>query len=290
MRKVLIILLFSACAMAQVQLTPPPSPGSTAGKTQTPQASNTTTSPAQANPLNQNENAKKAKALLDQCIAALGGPAWLGVQDMSQEGRTYSYNNGSPTGMGTVFWRFWKFPDKERTEFTKQRDVAYVYNGDNGYEVTYKGTAAADPVDLKQFLLRRNHSLETVLRVWLADPKTALFYDGPAIAEQKHSDSVTLLTGDNDSVTLFLDEHTHLPIKKQFEHRASDRIKDVEVEVFDNWRLEQGINTPHSILRSHNGEIVNQRFITTVKYNQGLADRMFEAKVNYTPLRPSHPE
>jgi hypothetical protein len=267
MRKVLIVLLLTGSALAQAAA---PS--------------------AAANPLNQTANAQKARTLLEQCIAAMGGQAWLTVKDMQQEGRTYSYNNGSPTGMGTLFWRSVKFPDKERTEFTKQRDVTYIYNGDVGYEITFKGTAAMDPVDLKQFLRRREHSLETVLRQWYVDPKTALFYDGPAIAEQKHTDSVTLLTATNDSVTLFLDEHSHLPVKKQFEYRAPDKIKDTEVEVFDNWRVEQGIPTPHSILRSHNGEIVNQRFITTVKYNVGLADQMFEGKVTYNPQRPSHPE
>src|ERR1041385_9020048 len=173
MRKVLIVLLFTGSALAQAAA---PS--------------------AAANPLNQTANAQKARTLLEQCIAAMGGQAWLTVKDMQQEGRTYSYNNGSPTGMGTLFWRSVKFPDKERTEFTKQRDVTYIYNGDVGYEITFKGTAAMDPVDLKP----------------------ALFYDGPAIAEQKHTDSVTLLTATSYFVTLFLDEHSHLPVKKQFEY------------------------------------------------------------------------
>jgi hypothetical protein len=238
----------------------------------------------------QEPNAQKARALLQQCIQAMGGDAWLNITDMEQEGRSYGYSHGSPTSMGTVFWRFWKFPDKERLELTKQRDVVYIYNGDKGYEVTFKGTAAMDPVDLKNYIRRREHSLETVLRVWLREPKTALFYDGTAIAEQKHTDSVTLLNPNNDSVTLFLDDRTHLPVKKQFEYRASDRLKDSEVEVFDNWRLEQGIQTPHSILRSHNGEITNQRFITNVRYNVGVPEQKFEAAVTYEPKRPSHPE
>ena len=265
--KVLVVVLICTCAMAQTQ---PPAQGAPA--------------------LNQNANAQKARTLLDQCIAAMGGQAWMTITDMQQEGRTYGYSHGSPVGMGTLFWRFWKYPDKERLELTKQRDVKYVYNGDQGYEITFKGTAVMDAVDLKNFLLRREHSLETVLRGWLQDPKTALFYDGPAIAEQRNTDAVTLLNASNDSVTLFLDEHTHLPVKKQFEHRAADRLKDTEVEVFDNWRQEQGIPTPHSILRSHNGEIMSQRFITTVKYNTGLSEQMFEGTVTYAPKRPSHPE
>ena len=106
----------------------------------------------------------------------------------------------------------------------------YINVGEKGYEVTYKGTAAQEPVPLADFNRRHRHSLEVVLRQWLNQPGAALFYDGPAVAEQKPADSVTILTADNDSVTLFLDNHTHLPIKKTFEWRdPADRLKNVEL-------------------------------------------------------------
>ena len=214
----------------------------------------------------------------------MGGQAWLNLQDMEQQGRSYPYSHGQPNSLGTLFWRFWKYPDKERVELTKQRDVVYINAGDNGYEVTYKGTAAQEPDPLADYNRRRRHSLEVVLRQWLNQPGTALFYDGAAVAEQKPADSVTILTADNDSVTLFLDNHTHLPIKKMFEWRdPADRLKNVEGEIFDNWRLEEGIMTAHSLLRSHNGEVTNQRFITNVRYNAGLADSLFQATITYDP-------
>jgi hypothetical protein len=232
----------------------------------------------------QDANARKARSLLDECIQALGGQAWLNLQDMEQQGRSYVYAHGQPASLGTMFWRFWKYPDKERVELTKQRDVVYINAGDNGYEVTYKGTAAQEPVPLADYNRRRRHSLEVVLRQWLNQPGTALFYDGAAVAEQKPADSVTILTADNDSVTLFLDNHTHLPIKKMFEWRdPADRLKNVEGEIFDNWRLEQGIMTPHSLLRSHNGEVTNQRFVTNVRYNVGMPDSLFQATITYDP-------
>lgn len=235
----------------------------------------------------QDANAQKARALLDQCIQAMGGQAWLNLQDMEQQGRSYVYAHGQPASLGTAFWRFWKYPDKERVELTKQRDVVFINAGDNGYEVTYKGTAAQEAEPLADYNRRRRHSLEAVLRQWLNQPGIALFYDGPAVAEQKPADSVTILTADNDSVTLFLDNHTHLPIKKTFEWRdPADRLKNVEGEIFDNWRLEQGIMTPHSLLRSHNGDVTNQRFITNVRYNTGLPDSLFQATITYDPNKP----
>ncbi len=235
----------------------------------------------------QDANAQKARTLLDQCIQAMGGQAWLSVQDMEQQGRSYGYSQGQPNSLGTLFWRFWKYPDKDRIELTKQRDVVYLNAGDKGYEITYKGTAAQEPVQLADYNRRRRHSLETVLRQWLNRPGTALFYDGPAVAEQKPADQVSILTADNDSVTLYLDNHTHLPIKKTFEWRdPADRLKNIEGEIFDNWRPEQGIMTPHSVLRTHNGDITNQRFITSVRYNVAMPDSLFEASITYDPNKP----
>ena len=117
------------------------------------------------------------------------------------------------------------------------------------------------------------------------------FSVSPRVSRQKPTQPVTLLNANNDSVTLFLHDNTHLPVKKQFEYRAADRLKDTETEVYDNWRPEGGIQTPHSILRGHNGEIVNQRFIGVMRYNTGVSEQKFDARVTYEPKsRPSRPE
>jgi hypothetical protein len=80
--------------------------------------------PAQAAP--QDENAQKAKGLLNQMIQALGGQAWLNMQDMREQGRTWSIYHDQPTGTAQ-FWLFWKYPDKERIELTKKRDWIIIY-------------------------------------------------------------------------------------------------------------------------------------------------------------------
>jgi hypothetical protein len=273
MKSVIVAMLLVVCAHA--------------GTTPPPQSSASSAAPA-ASPAQpqQDANARKARSLLEECIQAMGGQAWLNLQDMEQEGRSYAYSHGQPNSLGTLFWRFWKYPDRERIELTKQRDVVFINVGENGYEITYKGTAAQEPDQLADYNRRHRHSLEVVLRQWLNQPGAALFYDGPAVAEQKPADSVTILTADNDSVTVFLDNHTHLPIKKTFEWRdPADRLKNIEGEIFDNWRLEQGIMTPHSLLRTHNGDTTNQRFITSVRYNVGIPDSMFQASITYDPNR-----
>ena len=121
---------------------------------------------AQGIPVDQ-ENVRKAKTLLDQMIEALGGNAYLNIEDVSQEGRTYGFHLGESEGVGVVFWRFYKFPDKDRVELTKKRDVVYVYRGDKGFEITYKGTRSDEPKSVADYLRRREYSLDWVIRKWL---------------------------------------------------------------------------------------------------------------------------
>src|SRR5439155_614401 len=134
------------------------------------------TAPAsQSIPVEQ-ENARKARHVLDQAIQALGGQAYLSIQDTSQEGRTYSFFHGQPNSVGLVFWRFYKFPDKDR---------------------------------------------------------------------------------------------------------------NVEEEIYDGYRLVQGVMTPFSITRSYNGEMSNQRFLNSVTYNKGLEDSLFNVTSTYNPHQPA---
>lgn len=247
------------------------------------QAQNSPAAPAPGAPA-ASENANKAKALLDQAVQALGGQAYLDQKDMSQQGRTYGFHRGEATSAGVLFWRFVKFPDRERVEVTKQRDIAYVYNGDRGYEVTFKGTAALDSKALDEFLRRREHSLEWVLRRWIHEPGVALFYEGPAVAADKPADQISIMNAKNDSVTIYLDVTTHLPLKKSFSWRdPTDNLRNKEEEIYDAYRPTQGIMTPYSITRFYNGEMSNQRFLNTVTYNDNLNDSMFDAKTTYDP-------
>lgn len=248
------LVLFTAMGVAQSEMAPP----------------------AQTIPVDQT-NAAKARAVLDQAIAALGGPAYLNIRDISQEGRTYSFYHGRPNSLGLLFWRFYKYPDKDRIELTKKRDVTYVYNGDKGYEITFRGTHPQDPKDLADYLRRQHYALDRVLREWLHEPGVALFYEGQTVTESKTVDQVTVMNSRNEGVTLYFDTNDHLPVKKTFSWRdASDQQRNVEGEVYDNYRQIQGIMTPYTVSRYYNSDMSGQRFLTSINYNQGISDAQFD--------------
>jgi hypothetical protein len=261
-----LVLLLAASALAQTA-TPPPVAAASVTSVTTQFASS------------KDPGVQKAKKILDDMIAALGGPAYLNVRDMKTEGRGYSFYHGKPNSLGVEFWRFWEWPDKDRVELTKQRDVIELNLGDKGYEITYKGTGTQDPKQLEEYNRRQQHSLELVIRQWLPAPGTMILYEGTALVEQNLADQVTVLSTNNDSVTLSIDPRSHLPVRKTYSWRdPQDRQMDEEWEVYGNYRLVQGIQTPYTVVRSQNGDLVSQRFLTLVSYNNGLPPSLFEPK------------
>ncbi|MBV9626397.1 MAG: hypothetical protein JOZ14_20710 [Acidobacteria bacterium] len=225
-------------------------------------------------------NVTKAKGIIEQGIQALGGKAYLNWQDVTQEGRSYSFHHGQPNSLGILFWRFKKFPDKERIELTKKRDVVEIFNGDKGYELTFRGVRNLDEKEeLQPYLRRRHFSLDLVLRQWLNAPGTALFYDGQTVAAQKETDQVTIMNAQNEAVTINFDLETHLPVKKSFSWRDPvDKQRNVEEEIYDNYRRAGELMTPFDVTRMYNGEMSAQLFLTTANYNQRVSDGLFDPR------------
>ncbi|MGA7514778.1 MAG: hypothetical protein WBW46_17925 [Candidatus Sulfotelmatobacter sp.] len=248
----------------------------------------TQASPASAVALGNDEgNARQARALLNQAIQALGGPAYLNVHDVEQQGRTYSFYHGNSTG-GVLFWRFVEYPDRERIEVTPQRDIAVVYVGQKGYEITYKGPHAVEKKDLDDYLRRRRLSLETILRTWVNDPTVALFNDGNALAGNVAAQKVTLINAKDQAVSIFFDLDSHLPLKKSYKWRDPvDRDLNIEEEIYDNYKPVQGIMTPYSFTRYYNGDMQTQRFLNSIHYNEGVDEAMFDPSSGYNPNKPA---
>jgi len=245
------------------------------------------------------ESQKKAHAVLDRMVEAMGGQAWLNVQDLKSEVRYGSFYHGTVNAT-TVLHRYWQWPDKDRLEFNvpynisvyfwqwpfkdqgKNATLIFLHNGDRGYERTYRGTKFEDTEQLKRYLLSREYSMSTVLRQWLKDPNVALFYDGPTIAENRSAEKVTIMKGDQ-AVSLLIAADTHLPIKKVYVVRNPVyHDHDEEVEVYDNWKMVQGINTPYNTLITHNGEMVSQQYVLSISYNNHPDSSLFDpGPINY---------
>jgi hypothetical protein len=220
-------------------------------------------------------NVVKARKLLDHMIAAMGGDKFLNYTSISTEGRTGQFYHGRPTGEVTVFWGFFEYPGKERVELTPQRDVIELYNGDKGWEVTFKGPHEFTADELAPVLAQRPYRLERVMREWLKDPTAALFYEGSDLVEAVPVDKVTIVNARNQSVTLMIDSNTHLLAKKLYTLRDAQGYREEEADVYGNYHFVDGIATAYTVTHLKDGDITRERFLRAVTYNQTFAANFF---------------
>jgi hypothetical protein len=218
------------------------------------------------------KNAQLAHAALDRMVQALGGPAWLNIKNQQRQGHIAAFFHGKPSGGTTAFWEYHEWPDHDRYEYTTHRDVLGFYIGREGWEVTYRGKHPLPQEQVDDFLRRRDHSIETVIKNWLPDPKTILVYEGQHLAERHLAEQVTLISANNEAVTILMDVQTHLPLRRTFEWRDPlYKDKNLDAEEYDDYHMMGGFQTPLNVTRFKNEDMVRQQFIDKATYNEQLA-------------------
>jgi len=235
---------------------------------------------------------QRGRMLIDEMIEALGGRAWLDRTSVQQEGRSAAFFSGRPTGSVVDFREFHRLPvhgqtEADRIEFTKKRDVIQVWTGDGGYEITYKGNNPLPQDQVQDTLRRRAHSIDEVVRTWIHAPGVVIVAEGATMVERHPAETVTVLSANNDAVTIDLDATTHLPLRRTFQWRNEQfKDHDEDAEEYDDYHPVQGLQTAMTITRYRNGDMINQRFLYRDKlvYNGVFPPAMFDPAI---PLHPS---
>ncbi len=255
--------LAPACLAAQARDIPSAAPVPTSGKTQE----------------------ERGRALLDAMVKALGGEAWLNRHTLLEEGHSAAFFRGAPTGAVVDFWTFRQFgsdgqQDRERTEFTKKRDVVHLWTRDNGYEITYKGKTTLPKDQVTDYLRREHHSIESVVHEWLKAPGVMVVAEGTGMVERRLVDTVTVLSANNDAVTLDLEATTHLPLRRTFQWRNETfKDHDEDAEEYDDYHTIDGLPTPFAITRYHNGDMTSQLFYRKIEYGAPMAPELFNPDI-----------
>ncbi len=219
-------------------------------------------------------------------VQALGGDRWLNLQNSFVQGRIAAFYEGKPTGGTVQFWD-WKTADNERLDLDeKMKDRVkwvQVFTPTQCWEITYKGKKPlirgpmeSDPC--QEAIRRHDHSIAVAVKFWMKNPNTVLLYEGRSMAERRMAEQVTLLNGNDDSITILMDAETHLPLKRTYYWRDPEyKDKNQEDEEYDDYHNVDGLPTPFSITRLHNGEMTQQRFILKAGYNVQLPVDGFDA-------------
>jgi len=234
---------------------------------------------------------QRGRALIDQMIVALGGNLWLNRATIQLEGRGAAFFHGQPDTGISEYHELRRLPasglpEADRVGFLTERgvimpgkkiDVVQIWTANQGYEVTFKGQTTLPKEQVEDYYRRRAHSIEEVIRTWIHAPGVMIVAEGTAMVERRLVDKVTILSANNDAVTLELDSTSHLPLSRTFQWR-NEQFKDFDedAEEYDDYHTIQGLPTAMTITRYHNGDMTSQRFFTKVVYNVPLAPEFFD--------------
>ena len=222
------------------------------------------------------QSAAKAKELIGEAVEALGGTAYLHVNDVTCTGRLGQFGHNGDTIGYEKFIDYSKLPDKDRNENLPKRNIIEVLNGDKGWALDRGGVADVAEDTVSQFQEDQKVDIDNILRNRWKEPNVILRYLGPDVVDLKEAEWIEFVDPDNRSVRFAFAKYTHLPIRKTVVTRdPTTHLRTDITEYYSNYHPVEGVMTPFQVTRERNGHRVYQVFFDTCKYNTNPPDTLF---------------
>jgi len=239
---------------------------------------------------------QKGKRVVDEAVAALGGQAFLNMQNRVEIGRIYSSYNDRVSGMAAdaLYTNYLPRPDPPVPGFLgvrvrdargrkpedvtgKKQDDVILYADGTGYEVTFRGARPLSDTVIQQFKAATLHNIFYTLRERLGEPGLEFDSRGADFFENRPVEIVEIADANNDMVTVYFDQLTKLPVRQLYYRRDPiDNTKIEDVTIFNKYRdVGGGVMWPFAIRRERNGEKVFEMYSESVEINKDLKDSMF---------------
>ena len=242
------------------------------------------------------QSAAKAKAVLQQVIAKLGGSAYLNVRDSDCEGRVAQFGSSGDLSGFSPFRDLWLLPAKERVEYSSKGEhtvlafllgaddlnishggvLVTVFNDDQGW-ILDKAGVTEQPEDVtKNFVEQVKSGMNNMLRSRMNEDGVELRYAGTDLADMKEVEWIEFFDRDHRALRLAVERSTHLPLRWVVEKRDPEtRVRTEIATSYTQFVSVDGVLTPLSITRSQNDRRISQTYLTSCKFNSNLSPDLF---------------
>jgi hypothetical protein len=242
------------------------------------------------------QSAAKARQLVQQVIAALGGQAYLHVRDSQCDGRTAQFGTaGTLTGF-TLFHDLWLLPDKNRVEYISKGEhtiagflmgsdellithggaLIDIYSSEGGWTLDKSGVSDEPEDVIKNYNERLKSGLNAMLRGRVNEPGVDVQYGGTDLIDLKEAEWIVFTDSDHREMRLGIEKFTHLPLRWIVTTRNPEtRVYSSLTTTYTQYMALDGVKTPLSIELSRDDRKLTQTFLTECKYNSDLAPDLF---------------
>jgi len=244
---------------------------------------------------------ERGKRVVMEALAALGGDAYLRMEDRVEFGRAYSLYNGQITGLSQakIYTRYLapapgQLGLRERDSYGKvdarsselKESNAVLFTEEGAWEITFRGARPLDEQRYKNYKDSNLRNILYILRQRLKEPGLSFYSQGTDFYEHRPVEVVDITDADNQTVTVQFDQATKLPSRQTF-RRRNEEYKDFDVEqtLFAKYRdVGGGVKWPGTIERDRNGSKIFQMYSESVSVNQNLTDNLFTLSANMKML------
>ena len=240
------------------------------------------------------ETAKeRGKRVVFEALDALGGDAFLRMEDRVESGRVYSFYREALQGLSiaTIYTRYLtpipgQLAVREREAFGKDLSNSVLLIEDGAWELTFRG---ARPLADKRYAAYKEGTLRNVfylLRQRLKEPGLDFYSQGSDLYENRPVEIVDITDAQGLTVTVYFSQLTKLPERQAFKRRNPDyKDFDTEVSTFAKYRdVGGGVKWPMNIRRERNGEKIFEIYSESVQINKTLKDDLFTLPANVKML------
>jgi hypothetical protein len=239
----------------------------------------------------------RGKRVVDEALAALGGQAFLHMEDRIVTGRAYSFYSSKISGLSvaTIYTRYTvpapgKLGLRERQAFGKKQDEGWLlFTDEGGWDVTFRGARPLADDVYTNFKENTERSILYILRQRLNEPGLSFYSEGSDIFQNEPIQIVDITDATGFTVTVSFSQFSKLPVRQTYRRRnLTYHDFDTEVTTYSKYRPVDGITWPYDVHREHNGDKVFELYSDSIQMNKDLKDDLFSlpGKVKILPKAP----
>jgi hypothetical protein len=235
---------------------------------------------------------ERGKRVVNEALQAVGGKAYLAMEDRVETGRAYSFFRQELEGLSIakIYTRYLRpFQSLSASANFDKDESSGVLNQDGAWEITYRGARLLEPKRIENWRDGTLRNIFYILRQRLDEPGMDFYSRGSDLYENLPVEIVDITDADGLTVSVYFSSSTKLPVRQVLKRRNPE-FKDFDTEetLFAKYRdVGGGVMWPFSIRRSRNGEKLYEIYSESVQINKNLKDDLFTLPAKLKILPPA---
>ena len=169
---------------------------------------------------------ERGKRVIDEALEAVGGKAYLAMEDRVESGRAYSFFRQELQGLdiATIYSRYvtpvpGKPSVRERQIFGKDASGGVLFNQDGAWEITFRGARLMEPKRIENWRDGTLRNVFYILRQRLKEPGIDFYSRGSDLYENLPVEIVDITDAAGLTVTVYFSRSTKLPVRQVLKRR-----------------------------------------------------------------------